>query len=100
MLAWLRVYVKTIEYELTDEGISIKHGIWWKIWKEVPYQKITNLKVSQGPISRAFGLAQISLQTAGMGASSMPEGTLHGLEDFNKIKDEILGRIKKVSKKA
>ena len=95
ILAWLRVYVKTLDYELTDDGVAINQGVWWKHWKNIPYQKITNVKITQGPIARAFKIATIDLQTAGTGQSNLPEGRLHGIEDFNKVRDDLMKLIKK-----
>jgi membrane protein YdbS with pleckstrin-like domain len=95
---WLKHYIKSLKYELTKDEIIVSGGVWWKVVKNIPYHKITNIKQMQGPLERVWSLGSIALQTAGQGQTSAPEGKLNGLKDFEKVKNEILKHVKKFKK--
>ena len=59
----------------------------------IPLQKITNANTLQGPLERLFGLGHLNVHTAGHGASTSPEGRLVGLEEFERIKEEIMQKV-------
>jgi membrane protein YdbS with pleckstrin-like domain len=48
---------------LEDDKIVIVKGVWWRNKSFVPYNRITNVNIYQGPISRRFRLGKLSIQT-------------------------------------
>jgi uncharacterized membrane protein YdbT with pleckstrin-like domain len=65
----------------------------------VPYNRITNVNIYQGPISRHFGLGKLSIQTAGfsgVGSSGYKtaEAEIFGIRNFEEIKDTVMGFVK------
>ena len=61
---WIHAYYRSARFVLTADEIVVERGVWWRRKDIVPYNRITNLSVVQGPISRALGLATIRVQTA------------------------------------
>ena len=66
---WIPAYFKTLEYILDDETVKKNNGVFWKKRVTVPYHKITNVDVTQGPIERKYNLGTIHVQTAGAGGA-------------------------------
>jgi len=66
----------------------------------IPFHKITNLNTLQGPLERRFDLGHLNVQTAGHGANTSPEGKLVGLDDFDRVKEEIMQKVRLVKSDA
>jgi len=64
-VAWVRLYYVSMWYELRDDEMSWKRGVWFRRTGIVPYNRITNLDVIQGPVMRRLGISTLSIQTAG-----------------------------------
>jgi membrane protein YdbS with pleckstrin-like domain len=64
-LYWIPRFVSSINYILGDDEIIVTKGVWWKTTGVVPYNRITNVNIYQGPLSRRFGLGRLAIQTAG-----------------------------------
>lgn len=47
------------------EGVVLRSGVWWhsEVW--VPTARLQHLDVKQGPLDRRWGMASLSLHTAG-----------------------------------
>jgi len=93
---WILKYYDSLVYKLTGEEVECRKGIWFKKVSVVPYNRITNVDVIQGPISRKLGIATLKLQTAGYsGQVSRAEARIDGLENYEEIKDLVLGLIRR-----
>jgi membrane protein YdbS with pleckstrin-like domain len=97
---YLLAYIKTLRYELSSEDLRLESGVFWKKRKVIPFHKITNLNTLQGPLERRFDLGHLNVQTAGHGANTSPEGKLVGLDDFDRIKEEIMQKVRLVKLEA
>ena len=62
---WVDIYYESMWYELREDEINWKRGVWFRTTGIVPYNRITNLDVRQGPFMRALGISNLALQTAG-----------------------------------
>lgn len=92
-------------YELTDIGFKKESGIITKKYVTIPYDRIQNVDINRGLISRFFDLSDISIQTAGssavvgrygaMGVGA--EGYLPGLskEVAEQLRNELVTRAHK-----
>jgi len=99
VLYWIPRFHSSINYVLEDDKIIVTRGIWWKTKSFVPYNRITNINIYQGPISRHFGLGKLSIQTAGFsGVSSSgyktAEAVIFGIKNFEEIKDTIINFVR------
>jgi len=94
---WIPRYYTSISYALSEAEISVERGVWWKQENTVPYNRITNIDVVQGPLSRRFGLAKVRVQTAGYsatGGGAVAEVTITGIKNYEEIRDFILSRTR------
>ncbi|MBD3229240.1 MAG: PH domain-containing protein [Candidatus Lokiarchaeota archaeon] len=95
ILYWIPKYYQTIEYKLTENDIEFRSGVWFKKTGTVPYNKITNIDISQGPIARKYNCAGLKLHTAGYSAQGRAEITLSGIINYDILKDKILSQVVK-----
>jgi len=94
--AWIPKYYNSIAYKLTEHEIIWRRGVWFKYTGIVPYNRITNIDVAQGPISRRLGIASLKIQTAGYSVGkARPELRLDGIEGFEELRDLIMSFVKK-----
>jgi len=94
--AWIPKYYNSIAYKLTEHEIIWRRGVWFKYTGIVPYNRITNIDIAQGPISRRLGIASLKIQTAGYSVGkARAELRLDGIERFEELRDLIMSFVKK-----
>ena len=95
VLGWIPAFFRSLEYTITDESINGKKGVFWQKTTAVPYFKITNVDVTQGPVERAFGIGKIHCQTAGVAGpqGQRAELKLVGIKNLEEVKNTILDKI-------
>ena len=91
VLAWLAVRWPAIDYEhrryqVSDEGILIWSGVVWRTMIAVPRTRVQHIDVTQGPLERSYGLATLSIYTAGseysrIDLAGLDHGVAHALRD-------------------
>jgi membrane protein YdbS with pleckstrin-like domain len=69
---WVGLYYKSMWYELREDEMSWKRGVWFRTTGVVPFNRITNIDVRQGPVMRALGISTLSVQTAGYSEQAFP----------------------------
>ncbi|PCI32387.1 MAG: hypothetical protein COB60_09565 [Flavobacteriaceae bacterium] len=80
------------KYAIREQDISYKKGVIWASITTVPFCRIQHVELNEGPVSRFFNLAGISIYTAGDSASDL---NIKGLrkEEAMKIKEFITDHI-------
>ena len=78
-----------------ENELVVEKGVIWRKKNIVPYSKITNVDVSQGPLERALGIASIKIQTAGYSGAARPEASLIGIRNYERLKKTILEKVRK-----
>lgn len=96
---WIPKYYDTMLYKLTQYEIVWRRGVWFKNTGIVPYNRITNIDIVQGPISRSLGIASIKIQTAGYsgpsgGGGMLAEIRIEGMEQFEELRELIMGFVR------
>jgi len=91
---WIPKYYDTIVYKLTEDKIMWRRGVWFKNTGIVPYNRITNIDIIQGPISRKFGIGTLKIQTAGYSGQARAEIRIEGIEQFEELRELIMGFVK------
>lgn len=85
-------------YEMTELVFKKEHGIIWKKYVSIPYDRIQNVDIHRGLLARLLGLSDLQIQTAGgISVSSygaFSEGRLIGLskEEAERLRDEVIQR--------
>jgi hypothetical protein len=92
---WIPKYYDSMLYKLTNTEITWRRGVWFKKTGIVPYNRITNVDIDQGPISRALGFASLKIQTAGYSAPTggglgKAEIRIEGIEHFEDLREFIM----------
>jgi membrane protein YdbS with pleckstrin-like domain len=95
-LYWIPKYYRTIVYRLTDKEIVWRRGVWFKNTGIVPYNRITNVDIAQGPVSRKFGIASLKIQTAGYSAPSArtSEIRIEGMKNFEELRETMMAFVR------
>jgi membrane protein YdbS with pleckstrin-like domain len=94
VLMWLPKFYKTLKFEVKEDHLHLESGVWWKRTKSIPFQMITDIKASQGPLLRRYKLGTLSIQTAGMGAQNQAEGVMTGMTDYLLIQSDLLENVR------
>jgi len=96
---WISRFYSTIQYKLDDEEVEWRRGVWFRNTGIVPYNRITNVDIAQGPISRMFNIGSLKIQTAGysnpnQGWGNPSEITIDGVEEFEELRHIIMARVR------
>lgn len=62
---WPRLAYRHRSYRFEESGVHLRRGVLWRSQIAVPSTRIQHTDVSQGPIERLYGLATLTLHTAG-----------------------------------
>lgn len=92
------------KYELKEDGFYKESGIITKKYVTIPYERIQNVDINRGLLSRLLGLSDLQIQTAGMSAvygkygayGAGAEGRLPAIAEADavQIRDELVRRAK------
>ena len=90
MIVYAGVSFKYMSYAIREKDISYKSGWLWKSMTTVPFNRVQHCDIKQGILDRRFGLAKLTIYTAG-GANTDLE--IPGLfpDTAEKLKAFILG---------
>ena len=65
VMRWPVIDYRHWRYRVDAEGIQIWSGVIWRQVVAVPRSRVQHIDVSQGPLERSYGLATLSIYTAG-----------------------------------
>ncbi|MBU7013911.1 MAG: PH domain-containing protein [Theionarchaea archaeon] len=95
---WIPKYYSTIRYTMTENEVRWLRGVWFRKTGIVPYNRITNVDISQGPLSRRLGIASLRIQTAGYSGQSGGMGTaelhLDGIEQYEELQEVLVEYVR------
>ena len=108
LIFWI-YFVVRIDYDMrtyivTDRSLRIREGAWMVREMTLTFANIQNVKVSQGPLERAFGIKNLEVETAGGGGQqpgnqgnpfSFHTGYLRGIENAEEIREMIRKRMER-----
>lgn len=93
-------YLNSMECVLMPRSLKVKKGIFVRVEKTIPLDKITDMGMVQGPIMRALNLETLSIETAGQsGASGSGFVTLTGIVNAKAFREAVLEQRDKLSEK-
>jgi uncharacterized membrane protein YdbT with pleckstrin-like domain len=94
LLGWGRWYVRrsfeALKCELHERTLVVKRGIFFRVEKTIPLDKIQDLTVKEGPLLRWLGLRSLKIETAGQGTPGASEADLVGIVNPMDFRDEVL----------
>ncbi|MCK9580948.1 MAG: PH domain-containing protein [Methanoregula sp.] len=96
-VVWTRLYYATMFYELHDDELRWRRGVWFRTTGIVPYNRITNLDLKQGPVMRWLGISTISVQTAGYSGQAVPEIRIEAIESADELRELLRNAVRACS---
>jgi len=94
---WAKLSYRFYKYELIEDGFRKEHGVIWKKYITIPYDRIQNVDIHRGVFARILKLSDLHIQTAGSSSNTKhSEGRLPGLsrENAETIRDELISRAR------
>ncbi len=86
---WARLYYESMWYELHDDEMRWKRGVIFRRTGIVPYNRVTNIDVKQGPVMRPLSISTVSIQTAGYSGKGVPEISIEGIVYAEELRELI-----------
>ncbi len=92
-------------YVVTDRSLRLRTGIWRVREMTMSFANLQQIAVSQGPLQRLLGLADVRVQSAGGGSAqpghptpglrSLHTGLFHAVDNAEEIRDLIVERLRR-----
>lgn len=90
-------------YMVTDRSLRIRSGLLTVQESTMSFANLQQVMVTQGPLQRLLGLADVKVRSAGGGGEehpatagdSMHQGVLHGITNASEVRDLILDRLRR-----
>ena len=90
---WPQIEYRHIHWKLSDVGLEIRRGVFWKTEIAIPWARAQHADVSQGPLQRLYEIGSLTIHTAGTKNSSVTiEGLAH--QRAVQLRDEIIRQRK------
>jgi membrane protein YdbS with pleckstrin-like domain len=97
----LHLRYETTWYVITDRSLRIRRGIWVIHETTITFENVQNVRVTQGPMQRLFGISTLVVDTAGGGGergkgetAKGHQGVIEGITDAERLRDLILQRLR------
>ncbi len=88
-IVWPGIEHRHRTWRLTDVGLEVRSGVWWKHMQAIPWARVQHADVSQGPLQRMYRVGTLTVHTAGTSNSSVNLGGLSHDEAIS-LRDEII----------
>ena len=77
--SFVSLYVKwrKLEYRVGADELRIDSGLLSRTSRAIPFDRVTDVDLEQGPVHRLFGLARVRLETGASAGASEEDGVLH-----------------------
>ncbi len=73
------LYWRRFEYRVGNSEIRIDSGIVSRTHRSIPFDRIQDVDITQGPVARLFGLARVKFETGSSSAKRPDEGVLQAI---------------------
>src|SRR5919107_1911987 len=76
---WLLLYWRRFEFRVGPSEIRIDSGILSRTHRSIPFDRIQDVDISQGPVARLLDIAKVKFETGGSAGGGEDEGVLHAI---------------------
>ncbi len=84
-------YYRRTSARLTTRAVETRKGVFFRKEATIPLNRITDVRLHDGPVMRYYGLRGLRVETAGQsGESAGSEGDLIGVIDAVEFRDAVL----------
>ena len=91
---WNSLYYKSVIYHLNRTEMTWRRGVWFRQTGIVPYNRITNVDIVQGPLMRLFKISNLRIQTAGYSAQKTAEISIKGIVEPEPLRGMIMDFVR------
>ncbi len=89
-------FLRRLSARLTSQTLEIRKGVFFRTEATIPLNRITDLRLHDGPLMRYLGPRGLKVETAGMSGDIGSEGNLIGVADAVDFRDAVLLQRQKV----
>ena len=90
-MVFTKRYLDRMSCVLTDKTLKVSKGIFVRVEKTIPLEKITDMGMVQGPIMRHLDLHKLTVETAGQSAQGALV-SLTGIKDAKSFREALLNQ--------
>lgn len=90
----IRIYFKSIEYQVHGTEIVIKKGLVNITENHIPFSNITNIAIKRGPIDQILGIGSIIIYTGGVTLNFTRIASIAGTRIYSDVGHFVLNQIK------
>lgn len=105
IVAYVAIHLRydTTWYVVGHRSLRIRRGIWIINETTITFENVQNIHITQGPVERYFGIANVIVETAGGGGGGHGKGeaalTTHlgmieGIDNAQELRALIMGRLR------
>ena len=85
-----REYLRRLSARLTTQALELRKGVFFRSESTIPLNRITDLRMHDGPLMRRYNLRGLKVETAGQSGSTGSEGDMVGVIDAVEFRDAVL----------
>ncbi len=87
--------LRRMSARLTTGALEIRKGVFFRSESTIPLNRITDLRMHDGPLMRRYKLRGMKVETAGQSGATGSEGSLLGVIDAAEFRDAVLRQRQK-----
>ena len=91
-------YLRRVSARLTTNALEVRMGVFFRKESTIPLNRITDLRLHDGPVMRHYELRGLKVETDGTsgGQSGSSEGNLIGVHDADDFRNAVLAQRQRV----
>ena len=83
-------YLRRISARLTTQALEVRKGVFFRSEATIPLNRITDVRLHDGPLMRHHGLRGLKVETAGQSGDTGSEGDIIGVTDAVEFRNAVL----------
>ena len=83
-------YLRRISARLTTQALEVRKGVFFRSEATIPLDRITDVRLHDGPLMRHYGLRGLKVETAGQSGDTGSEGNIVGVIDAVEFRNAVL----------
>ena len=83
-------YLRRISARLTTQALEVRKGVFFRSEATIPLNRITDVRLHDGPLMRHYGLRGLKVETAGQSGDTGSEGNIIDVIDAVEFRNAVL----------
>ena len=83
-------FLRRISARLTTQALEVRKGVFFRSEATIPLNRITDVRLHDGPLMRHYGLRGLKVETAGQSGDTGSEGNIIGVIDAVEFRNAVL----------